>query len=186
MSRVAKNPIVVPAEVECSVDGQLVQIKGPKGVLQFQVNDYVEVCSAQDGVLTFKPRELSTKASSGRIADGANALAGTTRALINNMVDGVTKGFEKKLVLVGVGYRALLKAKILELSIGFSHPVVFDIPEGITIEVPSQVEIVIKGISKQLVGQVAAKIRGYRPPELYKGKGIRYSDEQIVLKETKK
>lgn len=176
MSRVAKKPIVLPTGVETKIDGRTVSVKGPKGQETITIHKLVQVL-LNDGVITTSPREKSIF---------ANALAGTTRALLQNMVLGVTEGFERKLVLVGVGYRAQLKGKQLNLTLGFSHPVHHDIPDGITIEVPAATEIVIKGINKQMVGEVAASIRRYRPPEPYKGKGIRYADEVIILKETKK
>lgn len=176
MSRVAKNPVQLPSAVEVKIDGQAVQVKGAKGEMSHDVHASVEV-KQEDGALTFAPRNGDR---------GANALAGTTRALLNNMVVGVTQGFEKKLTLVGVGYRAQAQGKVLNLSLGFSHPVEYMIPEGITIETPSQTEVVVKGVDKQKVGQVAANIRAYRPPEPYKGKGVRYSDEHVVRKEAKK
>jgi large subunit ribosomal protein L6 len=177
MSRVAKNPINIPSGVEVSLTGQAIKVKGPKGEMNHTVHELVEV-QQQDKVLSFAPRDAGVP--------GADALAGTTRALLNNMVAGVSKGFEKKLSLVGVGYRAQAQGKVLNLSLGFSHPVEFKVPEGITIETPSQTEIVVKGIDKQKVGQVAAVIRAYRPPEPYKGKGVRYADEQVLRKEAKK
>lgn len=176
MSRVANNPVTIPAGVEVTFNGQAVKVKGAKGEMNHQIHDVVEV-SQQDSTLTFAAR--NTEQSS-------NALAGTTRALLNNMVMGVSQGFEKQLTLIGVGYRAQAQGKKLNLSLGFSHPVEFDVPEGITIETPSQTEIVVKGIDKQQVGQVAANIRAYRPPEPYKGKGVRYTDEHVVRKEAKK
>jgi large subunit ribosomal protein L6 len=176
MSRVAKNPIEIPSGVEVSLNGQAVKVKGPKGEMSHTTHDSVEV-TMSDNVLSFAPRNAEKE---------ANALAGTTRALLNNMVNGVSQGFEKKLTLIGVGYRAQAQGKSLNLSLGFSHPVDFEVPEGITIETPSQTEIVVKGIDKQQVGQVAANIRAYRPPEPYKGKGVRYSDEHVVRKEAKK
>jgi len=176
MSRVANNPVQVPAGVEVRIDGQAVTVKGSKGEMGHDVHPAVEI--KQEGKdLTFAPR------NGGKEAD---ALAGTTRALLNNMVLGVTRGFEKKLSLVGVGYRAQVQGKTLNLSLGFSHPVEYEIPEGVTIETPSQTEVVVKGIDKQMIGQVAANIRAYRPPEPYKGKGVRYSDEHVVRKEAKK
>lgn len=176
MSRVAKNPVEIPAGVEVTLSGQDVKVKGPKGEMSHTTHDSVEVTKG-DNVLTFAPRSTEKE---------ANALAGTTRALLNNMVTGVSAGFERKLTLIGVGYRAQAQGKVLNLSLGFSHPVEFAVPEGITIETPSQTEIVVKGIDKQQVGQVAANIRAYRPPEPYKGKGVRYSDEHVVRKEAKK
>jgi len=176
MSRVANNPVSIPAGVEVTLSGQSVKVKSAKGELLHTAHASVEV-NQQDSVLTFAARDTATS---------SNALAGTTRSLINNMVKGVSEGFEKKLTLIGVGYRAQAQGKALNLSLGFSHPVVFDVPEGISIETPSQTEVVIKGIDKQKVGQVAADIRSYRPPEPYKGKGIRYSDEHVIRKEAKK
>ena len=176
MSRVANNPVQIVSGVDVKIDGQNVEVKGANGVMTHNVHSSVEI--KQDGdVLTFAARN-GDKSS--------NALAGTTRALLNNMVVGVTKGFEKKLTLIGVGYRAQTQGKVLNLSLGFSHPVEYAIPEGITIETPSQTEVVVKGMDKQQVGQVAANIRAYRPPEPYKGKGVRYSDEHVVRKEAKK
>ena len=176
MSRVAKNPIELPSGVEVTLSGQAVKVKGPKGEMNHTVHDLVEM-KQEDKVLTFAARNEE---------QAANALAGTTRAVINNMVTGVSQGFEKKLALVGVGYRAQAQGKVLNLSLGFSHPVEFQVPEGITIETPSQTEIVVRGVDKQQVGQVAANIRAYRPPEPYKGKGVRYADEQVLRKEAKK
>ena len=176
MSRVAKNPITLPQGVEIGLQAQSFKVKGAKGSLEHPISKLVEV-SLNDNTLIFAARNQSAQ---------ANALAGTTRAIINNLVQGVTKGFEKKLVLVGVGYRAQVQGNILNLNLGFSHPLNFNIPTGITIESPSQTEIVIKGIDKQKVGQVAAKIRSFRPPEPYKGKGIKYSNEVIIMKEAKK
>lgn len=176
MSRVAKAPISLPKGVQISLQNQLVKIKGKKGELTHNIHNLVE-CQLKDNVLNFAPRDRSNE---------ANALAGTTRAVINNMVQGVDQGFEKKLLLVGVGYRALLKGKTLGLTLGFSHPVDFSIPDGINIEVPTPTEIIVKGIDKQKVGQVATNIRKYRVPEPYKGKGVRYVNETISLKETKK
>jgi len=176
MSRVANKPVPVPSAVEITENGQQLSIKGPKGTLEHKIHDLVEM-SRDDGVLKFKPRDSSKT---------ANALAGTTRAVINNLVVGVSEGFEKKLELVGVGYRAQSKGKVLNLSLGFSHPVEYTLPEGVTAVTPSQTEIVINGSDKQKVGQVAAEIRAFRPPEPYKGKGVRYAGEHIVRKEAKK
>lgn len=176
MSRVAKSPVQIPAGVEVKLAGQQVSVKGSKGTLSLDIHSAVEV--KQEGTeLTFGPKEGSKQAM---------ALAGTTRALVNNMVVGVTQGFEKKLELIGVGYRAQAQGKALNLTLGFSHPVVFDLPEGVTAETPSQTEIMIRGVDKQRVGQVAAEIRSIRPPEPYKGKGVRYSGEQVRVKEAKK
>lgn len=175
MSRVANSPVVIPSGVEVSL-GDVIRVKGPKGELTQAANSLVAV-SQEDN-------ELKFAATNGEKA--ANAMAGTMRALLNNMVTGVSQGFEKKLTLIGVGYRAQLQGKNLNLSLGFSHPVEHEIPEGITIECPSQTEVVVKGIDKQKVGQTAANIRAYRPPEPYKGKGVRYTDEHVVRKEAKK
>lgn len=174
MSRVAKKPISLPKGVECKLDAGTVTVKGPKGTLVLATPPGVDV-AVDDGVVKFSAKEQDDV-----------KLAGTARALVNSMVIGVSEGFQRKLELVGVGYRAALQGKDLNLSLGFSHPIVFKAPEGVTIEVPSQTEILIKGADKQSVGQVAAKIRAFRPPEPYKGKGVRYSGEQITLKEAKK
>jgi large subunit ribosomal protein L6 len=176
MSRIAKNPITVPKDVEAKLDGQLLTITGKKGILTSKLHQKVNI-GFEDGLI----RVLFDKSDR-----EVNSLSGTTRAIINNMVTGVSAGFEKKLVLIGVGYRAQAKNNILSLSLGFSHPIEYEVPNGIVIETPTQTEIVIKGSDKQIVGQVAANIRSYRPPEPYKGKGIRYSDEVIVRKEAKK
>lgn len=174
MSRVAKNPITIPSGVEVNLVDGMVKVKGPKGELSQSLHPSVELKQA-DNVVNMSARE-----------DSAWAVAGTMRSLVNNMVTGVNSGFEKKLTIIGVGYRAAVKGKVLDLTLGFSHPVVYPIPKGITIECPSQTEIVVKGVDKQKVGQVAAEIRHYRPPEPYKGKGVRYSDEHVVRKEAKK
>ncbi len=176
MSRVAKKPITLPKGVEVKLDKHLVVVKGGKGSLEHALPATVAI-KQEGSELLVSPNNDSTQ---------ANTLAGTTRALVNNMVLGVSTGYEIKLMLVGVGYRALIKGHELHLTLGFSHPVVFKVPQGITIECPVQTEVLVKGIDKQLVGQVAANIRAYRPPEPYKGKGVRYSDEVISLKETKK
>ena len=176
MSRIAKTPIVVPSGVNVTIQGQEVSVKGPKGQMAWGAHPSVQL-SQEDGVVQVAPRT----------EDQASwALAGTTRALVNNMVVGVSQGFEKKLALVGVGYRAQAKGKVLNLSLGYSHPIDFPVPEGIDIQTPSQTEIVVSGASKQHVGQVAAEIRSFRPPEPYKGKGVRYADEQVSRKEAKK
>jgi large subunit ribosomal protein L6 len=174
MSRVAKSPIKIPAGVEVKIEGQIISIKGAKGLLTSDIHRDVDV-SKGDNVITFAPR-----------TPAADPIAGTARAIVNNMVTGVTQGFERKLVLIGVGYRAQAQGKELSLTLGYSHPIKYIAPEGITFETPSQTEIVVKGVDKQRVGQVAAEIRDYRPPEPYKGKGVRYVDEVIVLKEGKK
>jgi large subunit ribosomal protein L6 len=176
MSRVAKAPINVPAGVEVTLKGQDIKVKGKNGELTRTINEAVDV-ALNDNVITTMPVE--------GVANGW-AQAGTARALINNMVVGVDAGYEKKLQLIGVGYRAAVKGKVLNLTLGFSHPVNFEIPEGITIEAPSQTELVVKGADKQLVGQVSANIRAYRKPEPYKGKGVRYADENVRRKEAKK
>ncbi len=176
MSRVAKKPITVPAGVDVQINGQAIAIKGPKGTLNCDVHLRVAVALAE-GEIKIEPRDETQ--------DG-NAQAGTARALLNNMVIGVSTGFERRLDINGVGYRAQAKGTVVSLSLGFSHPVEFAVPDGITIETPTQTEIVIKGIDKQRVGQVAANIRAYRKPEPYKGKGVRYRNEQIRRKEAKK
>ena len=176
MSRIAKLPLPLPKGVEFNQSSDVLKVKGPKGELSMIVNSEVEITVAE-GIANVKPRSGSRF---------AGAMAGTSRALLNNMVIGVTGGFERKLTLVGVGYRAKMQGKKLDLTLGFSHPVAYEVPEGIVIETPSQTEIIIKGIDKQKVGQVAAEIRRYRPPEPYKGKGVRYADEKVILKDAKK
>jgi len=176
MSRIAKNPIELVSGVDINIAGQQVDVKGPKGSLQMTVHEDVDVIK-DESTLRVAPK------NGGK---AANALAGTMRSLLSNMVVGVSTGFEKKLQLVGVGYRAQMKGKELNLTLGFSHPVDFVVPEGVTVETPSQTEIVISGADKQKVGQAAADIRAYRSPEPYKGKGVRYLGETIVLKEAKK
>lgn len=174
MSRVAKLPVSVPKGVEMNVANGEVQVKGPKGALHLKLHPSVNVAQ-EENEITIKPAK-----------DSDIPMAGTFRSLVNNMVIGVTDGFEKKLNLVGVGYRAQVQGNTLSLALGFSHPVEYTAPEGISIEAPSQTEIVIKGCDRQRVGQVAAEIRAFRPPEPYKGKGVRYSDERVVRKEAKK
>ncbi|MDG1752239.1 MAG: 50S ribosomal protein L6 [Thalassotalea sp.] len=176
MSRVAKAPVEVPAGVTITLSGQDIKVKGPVGELSRTIHSDVVISQEENNIITNIVADVK----------GAWAQAGTARALINNMVEGVSKGFEKKLVLNGVGYRAKAAGKNLNLSLGFSHPVDHAIPEGITVETPSQTEITLKGADKQLVGQTAANIRAYRKPEPYKGKGIRYSDEHVRRKEAKK
>lgn len=176
MSRVAKAPIPLASGLNVTIDGQKVTVKGSKGTLSLMAHPLVEVTNAE-GTLQVQPRKESAESW---------MQAGTARSVINNMVVGCSQGFERKLTLVGVGYRAQAKGNVLGLSLGFSHPVDFPVPEGITIDTPSQTEIVITGADKQKVGQVAAEIRAYRPPEPYKGKGIRYADEQVLRKEAKK
>ena len=174
MSRVANSPVELPSGVEVKIDGRDLTVKGGKGSLELTVVEGVQV-NQDDKVLTFAYDN-----------DGAKALAGTTRALVSNMVRGVSEGWEKKLVLNGVGYRASVSGKKVNLTLGLSHPVVYELPEGLSAETPSQTEIVVKGIDKQAVGQAAAEIRGFRPPEPYKGKGVRYADEYVRRKEAKK
>lgn len=176
MSRVAKNPVAIPAGVEVTINAAEIAVKGPLGTISRPLHPAVSV--ERDG------EALVCKAREG--AENARAMSGTIRALLANMVTGVSKGFERKLNLVGVGYRAQAQGDKLNLSLGFSHPVVHQMPAGVKVETPSQTEIVIKGIDKQLVGQVAAEVRAYRAPEPYKGKGVRYSDEVVTIKETKK
>lgn len=176
MSRVAKAHVAIPAGVTITLSGQDIKIKGPMGELSHTIHSDVVVSQEEDNLITNIVADVK----------GAWAQAGTVRSLINNMVEGVSKGFEKKLLLNGVGYRAKAAGKSLNLSLGFSHPVDHAIPDGITVETPSQTEIILKGADKQLVGQTAANIRAYRKPEPYKGKGIRYSDENVRRKEAKK
>jgi large subunit ribosomal protein L6 len=176
MSRVAKNPVVLPKGVEVTLSADQVSVKGPLGTLSRQLNKDVTIAREEDRIV-FSPANESKQ---------ANAMSGTMRALLNNMVTGVTKGFERKLTLVGVGYRAQAQGDKLNLALGYSHPVVHQMPKGVKVETPTQTEIIIKGADKQQVGQVAAEVRAYRKPEPYKGKGVRYVDEVIVLKETKK
>ncbi|AZQ82833.1 50S ribosomal protein L6 [Colwellia sp. Arc7-635] len=176
MSRVAKAPVAIPAGVTITLSGQDIKVKGPIGELSHTIHGAVVVSQEENNIITNIVADVK----------GAWAQAGTVRSLINNMIEGVSKGFEKKLLLNGVGYRAKAAGKNLNLSLGFSHPVDHAIPEGITVETPSQTEIILKGADKQLVGQTAANIRAYRKPEPYKGKGIRYSDENVRRKEAKK
>ena len=176
MSRVGKMPIALPAGAEVAISAEQITVKGPMGVLTQSLNGLVTVAN-NNGTLSFSP------ANDGR---EANAMTGTLRALVNNMVNGVTKGFERKLTLVGVGYKAQAQGDKLNLSLGFSHPVVHQMPAGVSCATPTPTEILIKGVNKQQVGQVAAEVRAYRSPEPYKGKGVRYADEVVVIKETKK
>jgi len=176
MSRVGKMPIAVPAGAQVSITAQQIVVKGPMGELTQALNGLVKVVN-DNGSLKFEPVSEARE---------ANAMTGTLRALVNNMVNGVTKGFEKKLNLVGVGYKAQAQGDKLNLSLGFSHPVIHAMPHGVKCETPTPTEILIKGIDRQKVGQVAAEVRAYRQPEPYKGKGVRYADEVVVLKETKK
>ena len=176
MSRIGKNPVIIPDKVEVTLSPETVEVKGPLGTLTRNMTKDVLI-EREGNQLVLKPANESQQ---------ANAMSGTVRALLANMVEGVTKGFERKLTLVGVGYRAQAAGTTLNLTLGFSHPVAHQMPSGVKVETPTQTEIVLKGIDKQQVGQVAAEVRAYRKPEQYKGKGVRYSDEKITLKETKK
>jgi large subunit ribosomal protein L6 len=175
MSRVAKRPLALPVGVSFEQASGEIIVKGPKGTISLRCPESV-VVTLENGVINVSPAPSSSNA----------AMAGTIRALLGNHVEGVSQGFQKSLELVGVGYRAQAQGKVLNLSLGYSHPVVFDVPEGITIETPSQTEVVVRGHDRQQVGQVAAVIRGFRPPEPYKGKGVKYKGERILRKETKK
>ena len=175
MSRVAKNPVDLPSSVEVKMNGRNIQVKGPKGELSLNLHPTVD--------MVHEDNQIRLAASTG---DSAMAMAGTMRALVSNMVTGVSVGYEKKLTIVGVGYRAQAQGNSLNLSLGFSHPVVYQIAKGVSVETPSQTEIVVSGTDKQLVGQTAAEIRRFRPPEPYKGKGVRYADEQVRRKQAKK
>ena len=176
MSRVAKSPVVIPAGVEVAITADKINVKGSGGTLSLTQNALVKVAN-NEGKISFEPTNESRE---------ANAMSGTLRQLVNNMVLGVTKGFEKKLSLIGVGFKAAAAGNKLNLNIGFSHPVNFDMPAGVTVTCPTPTEIIVKGADRQVVGQLAAEIRAARPPEPYKGKGIRYADEKVVIKETKK
>ena len=176
MSRVANSPVVLPAGVDVNISADSINVKGAKGALAQTIPQDVKI-TKEDSQLLFAAVEGEPN---------SNAMAGTMRSLVNNMVTGVSQGFEKKLQLVGVGYRAQAQGKVLNLTLGFSHPVAFPVPDGIVIETPSQTEVVVSGVDKQQVGQVAANIRSLRPPEPYKGKGVRYVDERILRKEAKK
>ena len=180
MSRVAKAPITIPEGVNITQEDGLLSVKGKLGEMTMHVNALVQI-SNNDNVLTFEPNQVSKK-----LEKSAWAQAGTARANTANLIKGVTDGWEKKLTLIGVGYRAKAQGKVLNLTLGFSHPVDYKLPEGISVETPSQTEVIVKGIDKQKVGQAAAEIRAFRPPEPYKGKGVRYSDEQVVRKAAKK
>jgi len=176
MSRIGKQPVNVPAGVEVAVKDDQISVKGSLGALTLVQNALVKV-ESQGAVLSFTPANESRE---------ANAMSGTMRQLVNNMVNGVSKGFEKKLTLLGVGYKAQAQGAKLNLTVGYSHPVIMDMPAGITVATPTPTEIVIKGADRQRVGQIASEVRAVRPPEPYKGKGIRYADEKVVIKETKK
>ena len=176
MSRIADFPVPVPKGVDVTLSGETVSIKGPLGTLTQRLEGSVKIRREGDQLLFQAAND----------SDFADAMSGTIRALVANMVVGVTRGFQKKLTLVGVGYRAQAQGDKLNLSLGYSHPIVHSMPQGIKVETPTQTEILIKGLDKQLVGQVAAEVRSYRPPEPYKGKGVRYADERVIIKETKK
>ncbi|MGH1543040.1 MAG: 50S ribosomal protein L6 [Arenicella sp.] len=176
MSRIANAPVDLPSGVEVTLSADLIKVKGAKGELELKPHPFV----------TVEQEDAQLKVKTAKDSQSAVALAGTTRALVNNMVTGVTNGFEKRLTIIGVGYRAQAQGQKLNLTLGFSHPVVYEVRDGIKVETPSNTEIVVTGIDKQKVGQVAAEIRSYRPPEPYKGKGVRYSDEHVVRKQAKK
>ncbi len=176
MSRVGKNPIVLPSGVEVDINCERIEVKGPLGTSSLEINPLIQVIKSEN-VLTFAPVDETPH---------AKAMWGTYQALVANMVKGVTKGFERKLLLVGVGFRAQAQGKKLNLSLGFSHPIVHNMPEGVEVATPTPTEIIFKGKCKQAVGQCAADVRMYRPPEPYKGKGLRYADEVVILKEIKK
>jgi len=176
MSRIANAPVTLPNGVEVTLEGQLISVKGSKGQLEWNIHELVSV----------NQEDAQLKVSANDDSKQAVALAGTTRALVNNMVTGVTVGFEKKLTIIGVGYRAQAQGQKLNLTLGFSHPVIYQVPEGIKVETPSNTEITVTGIDKQKVGQAAAEIRAYRKPEPYKGKGVRYVDEYVLRKQAKK
>lgn len=176
MSRIAKSPVEIPPNVEVTLDGQKVTVRGPKGTLEQQVHPLVQV-DREDNVLKISARDESKP---------AKELSGTTRANLSNMVTGVSEGFSRRLQIIGVGYRAQTQGKVLDLVVGTSHAIKFQIPDGVTIETPSPTEIVVRGFDKQKVGQAAAQIRAFRPPEPYKGKGVRYVDEMVIRKEAKK
>ena len=180
MSRIAKSPITIPDGVEVSKSGEVLTVKGKLGEITMNVHSSVTIKNT-DNVLTFLPTETSKEEEK-----SVWAQAGTARANTFNLIKGVTEGWEKKLTLIGVGYRAQARGTVLNLTLGFSHPVNYDLPEGVSVETPSQTEVVVKGIDKQKVGQAAAEIRAFRPPEQYKGKGVRYKDEQVVRKDAKK
>lgn len=176
MSRVAKSPVTLPKGVEVAINGQDVEVKGAKGALSFTLHNLVDIKN-EGGVLSFSPRETT---------QAGWMQTGTARAIVNSLVVGVSAGFERKLQLVGVGYKAQAKGKVLSLALGYSHPIEYALPEGVTAETPTPTEIILKSSNKQLLGQVAANVRGYRPPEPYKGKGVRYADEKVLRKEAKK
>jgi large subunit ribosomal protein L6 len=174
MSRVAKKPIEIPSDVDVQINGQTLAVKGPRGALEFPLHARVSISKQGNTLIFEQTREVD------------RTMAGTMRSLVNNLLTGVSRGFERKLELVGIGYRAQQQGNTLNLTLGYSHPIEYPIPEGIKIETPSATQIVVTGIDKQKVGQVAAEIRAFRTPEPYKGKGIKYADEQILRKEAKK
>ena len=176
MSRVAKNPITIPDSVIVSIENNIVKVKGSKGEIDFDLPSSVTL-EVNENIISVNYNENDQQSV---------ALAGTTRSIVNNMIIGVSEGYEKKLELIGVGYRAKASGKLLELTLGFSHPIKYKLPEGVDVETPSQTEVVLKSHNKQILGQAAAEIRAFRPPEPYKGKGVRYSDEQVKRKEAKK
>ncbi|MEJ6703977.1 MAG: 50S ribosomal protein L6 [Pseudomonadales bacterium] len=176
MSRIANSPVELPSGVEVTIKDSIISVKGGKGNLSLAINELVKI-TQNENVISFAAANQTKK---------SGALAGTFRSIVDNMVTGVTEGFTKELQLIGVGYRAQAQGKKLNLSLGFSHPVVYEVPEGIEVETPTNTQVVVKGVDKQLVGQVAADIRAYRPPEPYKGKGVRYTDEYVKRKEAKK
>jgi len=176
MSRIANSPVELPSGVEVTIKDSIISVKGGKGNLSLAINELVKI-TQNENVISFAAANQTKK---------SGALAGTFRSIVGNMVTGVTEGFTKELQLIGVGYRAQAQGKKLNLSLGFSHPVVYEVPEGIEVETPTNTQVVVKGVDKQLVGQVAADIRAYRPPEPYKGKGVRYTDEYVKRKEAKK
>jgi large subunit ribosomal protein L6 len=184
-SRIGRKPVAIPSGVEVKIQDQQLSVKGPKGLLSIPLHPFVCV-AVENNEINVQPNSEVRSKITGKSIKLYRSIAGTMRANINNVIHGVSQGFERKLLLVGVGYRAQSKGKILSLSLGFSHPTDFSVPEGVTIETPTQTEILIKGSNKEIVGLVAAQIRSIRPPEPYKGKGVRYANETIELKETKK
>ena len=180
MSRIAKAPITVPSGVEVKIDQGQVSAKGPKGELSFSLNPEIELIQ-EDGVLN-----VQIAGNQEKVSKHTKSMSGTTRAMVSNIITGVSSGFEKHLTIIGVGYRAQAQGKKINLSLGFSHPVEYELPEGVTAETPTQTSIVLKAADKQLLGQVAAEIRAFRPPEPYKGKGVRYADEYVMRKQAKK
>lgn len=184
-SRIGRKPVIIPKGVDVKIQGDQMSVKGPKGLLTLPLHPFVQIDMA-DGVITVSPDTAKRKNLTGVNIKLYRSIAGTVRSNISNGIHGVSEGFERRLTLVGVGYRAQAKGKVIALSLGYSHPTNYDLPEGVTAETPTQTEIVIKGASKEMVGQVAAEIRAIRGPEPYKGKGVRYSTEVVEIKETKK